>query len=281
MRKRRGLWFVAVLMVVLVGLSASGCEQKEAAPSQATVNPAVANSRLTKIIKDKKIRVGWASWAPAAYRDPATGKVTGSDIFLIELLAKSLGVEVEYVETNWNLIVTGLLADQYDITVLLGRTLSRAQQVAFTQPVYGSAYTFVVKKDAPYKSCKELDVKGNKIAVTQGSNTEEVLMNVIRSAEIVRLKDTGAAVLEVQTGRAQAAATLREYFEQHMNEWPDLRIMDDNFGVSLYAFAIQPGDQIFLNYLNQFITDLKANGLIDKMIADWNLKGVVKLDIMD
>jgi ABC-type amino acid transport substrate-binding protein len=49
-------------------------------------------------------------------RDPATNSYKGFDIDIMEELAKDLGVEIEFVPTDWKTLVNGVVAGQYHIT---------------------------------------------------------------------------------------------------------------------------------------------------------------------
>ncbi|MCL4554800.1 MAG: ABC transporter substrate-binding protein [Actinobacteria bacterium] len=290
-RGSRALTFaviVALALSALVGCSSQQQGQQpapakpdEKAPQQA-VQPAggetsakslATGSKYYDIIKRDKIRVGWAPWAPMVYLDPKTKQITGASVDVVHALAEALGVDIEWVETTWGTMVTGLQGDLYDITIPIGRTVGRAKQAEFSQGIWYGYFTLAVKKDSPYQKWQDLDKAGKKISVTQGSNTDEVLSKVAKNAEIVRVKQTSEAVLELQTDRVDAMATLGPYFSGHAKEWPDLRILDDKFGDALEGIAAPQGDQILVNVINQFISDWKANGGPDRIIQKWELNG--------
>ena len=46
-------------------------------------------------------------WNPMTMKDPATNAYTGYDIDVMTALAKDLGVEIEFVATDWKTLVNG------------------------------------------------------------------------------------------------------------------------------------------------------------------------------
>ena len=77
---------------------------------------AQAGERLDRIMEKKLLRVG----TPGDYRPFAIkteGGYSGHDIDLIELIAKELGVRIEYVPTTWKTLLPDLQADRFDIAI--------------------------------------------------------------------------------------------------------------------------------------------------------------------
>ena len=78
---------------------------------------AMAQSALNSILDDGVLRVGTTGdWNPMSVRDPATNSFVGFDIDVMTELAKDLGVEVEFVPTDWKTLVNGVVAGNYHMT---------------------------------------------------------------------------------------------------------------------------------------------------------------------
>ena len=76
-----------------------------------------AQSALNEILSNGVLKVGTTrDWNPMTVRDPATNSYKGFDIDIMEELAKDLGVEIEFVPTDWKTLVNGVVAGQYHIT---------------------------------------------------------------------------------------------------------------------------------------------------------------------
>ena len=68
-----------------------------------------AQSALTEILSTGVLKVGTTGdWNPMTMRDVATNSYTGYDIDVMTQLAADLGVEVEFVATDWKTLVSGV-----------------------------------------------------------------------------------------------------------------------------------------------------------------------------
>ncbi|MDR2945587.1 MAG: transporter substrate-binding domain-containing protein [Candidatus Adiutrix sp.] len=90
-----------------------------------------AGERLDKIMKDKVLRVG----TPGDYRPFAmleNGAYAGFDVDLIQMMARDLGVEVQFVATTWPKLMDDFKADKYDVALGgVTRSVARVAQSEF------------------------------------------------------------------------------------------------------------------------------------------------------
>ncbi|MEP1586145.1 MAG: transporter substrate-binding domain-containing protein, partial [Tateyamaria sp.] len=78
---------------------------------------ATAQSALNDILSGGVLKVGTTGdWNPMTVRDPATNSYVGYDIDVMTQLATDLGVEVEFVPTDWKTLVNGVVAGNYHMT---------------------------------------------------------------------------------------------------------------------------------------------------------------------
>ena len=74
----------------------------------ALAGAAQAQSALNEILNDGVLKVGTTGdWNPMTTRDVATNTYKGYDIDVMTALAADLGVEVEFVPTDWKTLVNG------------------------------------------------------------------------------------------------------------------------------------------------------------------------------
>ena len=91
----------------------------------ATPSMAQSGSALDRIQSDGKLRVGWATWWPYAFKDPDNNNEARRRChrcFQIDGESNST-TEVVWVEDSWATLIAGLHANKYDVTVPMGRTL--------------------------------------------------------------------------------------------------------------------------------------------------------------
>lgn len=238
-------------------------------------------SALHRIQRTGVIRVGWALWFPWMVMDEKTKKLTGIGPDVIEELAKALGnVKIEWVADNWATLVAGLQANKFDITYPLGATLPRALAADFSDDTTREAQTFLVKKkDAGrFKSMEDVDQPGVKISATLGSNTELYLTRIFKKPEIIRLKSSPEGLMALVLGKVDAWANTGSAIADAMKAHPDTTPIKGSFALGKNCFAIRQGDQIFLNWLNLFIADMKETGTLDQILKKYGQKREVFFD---
>ena len=184
---------IAILMaMVTVAVAFVGCSSSKAAKTDSE-----------KIAENGKLVVGITDFAPMDYKDKNKNWI-GFDADMAAAFAKSLGVEVEFVEIEWDNKVFELDNGTIDC-VWNGMTLTDEVTSAMdcSQAYCNNAQVVIVNKDVAdkYKTaedCKELNFAvesgsaGQKAAKANGFNYTEV-------------KDQATALMEVKAGTCNAA----------------------------------------------------------------------------
>lgn len=190
---------ITVLIMLAAMLSACGA----AAPA-ATQAPAAAEQTDLEYVKAKgKLVVGITDFAPMDYKDEA-GKWIGFDADMAEAFAKELGVEVEFVEIEWDNKVLELNAKSIDC-VWNGMTLTDEVMAAMScSKAYCNNAQVVVVPKAIAADCQTVEsVKALSFAVEAGSAGEaEVKALGYSCTPVLSQAD---ALMEVAAGTSDAA----------------------------------------------------------------------------
>ena len=104
---------------------------------------------LQKVLEQKKLRVGYITYPPTAFRDPATGEMRGHFVDTLKEIVRQLdpSVEILYEETTWADFTAALNAGRFDLSIAgTFATIPRAKQVTFTRPLVYLARSAVVRK---------------------------------------------------------------------------------------------------------------------------------------
>jgi polar amino acid transport system substrate-binding protein len=98
---------------------------------------AAADDMLAEIMERGSIRVSTdANYAPQSFLD-ADGNFIGFDVDVATEIATRLGVEVEFVTPDWDLITAGNWGGQWDISVgSMTVTTARSEALDFASPAY-------------------------------------------------------------------------------------------------------------------------------------------------
>ena len=97
-----------------------------------------ADTALKRVVESGTLRCGYATSPPVLVKDPNTGKLSGSDVEIIEAIGKKLDVKIEWAEeVGWGNFIEGLRANRYDMMCgSLWPDAARIKFMSLTRPVY-------------------------------------------------------------------------------------------------------------------------------------------------
>jgi polar amino acid transport system substrate-binding protein len=256
---------IALIAVLALALGASGTSFAQNSP----------DPRVADLVQSGMLRIGIGlGSSTTATRDPATGEVKGIALELGRALAARMGVKLVPVEyPRPGAVIDGLRSNAWDVSVLLIDPV-RAEQVDFSNPHLQSDLTYLVPAGSSLQSVADADQPAVRIAVARGDTSDLVLTRALKRAELVRLDSIAAAVELLRTGGAHAVALNRPSLIAESAKLPGSRVLSDGFGEIYSAVAVPKGQAGRLAYINEFIEDAKASGLVDRIIEALAMQGV-------
>jgi len=138
--------FIVLLLSFIFILSACGKDEdakEDKKDKNKTAEKADDKDLLAKIKDEGKLLIGTeGTYAPFTFHD-ASGKLTGFDVEISREVAKRLGVEPEFKETQWDALFAGLDAKRFDmIANQVGIRPDRQEKYDFSDPYITSASVF-------------------------------------------------------------------------------------------------------------------------------------------
>jgi ABC-type amino acid transport substrate-binding protein len=236
-------------------------------------------SRLFDVTKNKRLRICiYPLYYAISFRDPKTNDLKGADVDLAKELAGELGAQPEFVESNFGTFSADLQSNKCDIAMFaLGATLKRAQAVEFSKPYMIASVYAVARKGGKVQSWSDLDKPGVKIVALLGSYIEAVMKTYLKQATLVSIQPPATREAELASGHADAMAVdyptvlrVKEEFD-----WAEAIDPPERLAPTLVAYAVQPGDQIWLNYVNLFVDTIKLDGRLLAIAKKYHLEGSV------
>jgi polar amino acid transport system substrate-binding protein len=256
---------MAPLAVLALALEGSGASFAQQSP----------DPRVADLVQAGALRVGVGlGSSTTATRNPATGEVKGPALELGRALAARIGiafVTVEYPRPG--AVIDGLRGNAWDVSVLLVDP-TRAERVDFSNPYLQSDLTYLVAPGSTIQNVADADQPGIRIAAARGDASDLALTRAIKRAELVRTDSIAAATELLRTGAVNAIALNRPSLIAQSATLPGSRVLNDGFGAIYSAVAVPKGHQGRLAYINEFIEEAKASGLIDRMIETLGMQGV-------
>lgn len=266
------------LLVLLIAFSALGFAERTAAQGNDSRAQLIASSTLTRATKAKELRVGWAPWFPFMYVDPKTEKLTGFTVDLYEQhLGPALGVKITWVEQPWSTMMAGLQADRFDVVSNANRSFQRLMVAEYAGPITqtGKALMTTKQKLAKFSDWHAANNPETKICVALGTSADTEVSKTLTKANIMRLEGDPACIAALGGERADVYATDIGNLVALAKEHAEFALIPNStFTKTELGIFVKQGDQVMLNWLNQFIRDVKLAGTIDDLIKKYNLAGV-------
>ena len=235
-------------------------------------------SAIEEILKRGELLVGMeAGYQPFEMQD-SKGNIVGFDVDCAYEMGKAIFGEggekkVKLINTAWEGIIPALMTHKFDI-IMSGMTAlqSRNLKVNFCDPVYyiGQCMLINKKNKGKYKTPADLNKKGlivtSKLGVTGAFTVEKMMPKA--TPRFFKTEAEGA--LQVANGIADA----------FVYDEPQVRVFAAKYKkdtIGLYtpltyeplAWAIRKGDPDFLNWLNNFMRQLRGDGRWDQIKQKW------------
>ncbi len=236
---------------------------------------AQAQSALNEILNGGVLKVGTTGdWNPMSVRDPATNAYKGFDIDIMTALAEDLGVEVEFVPTDWKTLVNGVVAGQYHITGSASISPARMKAAGFSESYISvEIMPFTAKENAgKYSSHDDINKADVKVATTLGTSFEAMVREWYPNADIKVVEAPARGYQEVLAGRADVfitsnieGAVLAEKHGVAMVEGAESR------APTPIAMLLPQADQVWINYVNNWVKVKQAKGFFEANKAKWGL----------
>ena len=150
-------------------------------------NITLADSVLNQILSSGKLKAGTTGdFNPFSVRDTATNKYKGYDIDIMSELAKDMGVEIEFVPTDWKTIVNGVVAGKYHITGSASIKASRMKAAGFSESYLSVNFKPFTTDDkvSKFDGWDSINKSGVKIATTLGTAMEPMVKSWFPNASI-------------------------------------------------------------------------------------------------
>lgn len=255
------------LPVLALGLLVTGCTSDGSGdPGDAS---APADSALAKIIDRGKIRVAVLADYPPFGVQNASGDLEGYEPDIAKKLAEALGVDLELVTTDGSSRLPLLEADRVDVNISAWTaTNERAKAVGFTVPYVSSGALPLFLEENPLESYD--DLKGKKVSVARGSTNDTIMTTYFPDTEIERFESIADAIAAVKAKKVDAAIEGQFTVEREVEANPELATLDGPpLRPAIISMGVLPEDQVFLNYLNNFIRNLTSSGDNQDLYRKW------------
>ena len=229
---------------------------------------------VDEIIKAGVLRVCTpGDYKPFAFARP-DGTYEGIDVDLMQSLATSLGVKVEWVKTTWANMMADFTGNKCDIAVGgISVTLDRQKRVAFSTPYMVNGKTPLVRcaDVQKYQSVADIDKPGVKVIANPGGSNERFAKANFKQAALTIHSDNIGIFDEVLKGNADVFVTESAEAIVQQRQKPGLCAVnpDKPLQYGEMAYMLPRGDVVTKEYIDQWLHLAKASGEYQRVVARW------------
>lgn len=243
--------------------------------AMSVASPSLAQSALNEILDSGTLKFGTTGdWNPMSVRDPASNSYKGFDIDVATELANDLGVEVEFVPTDWKTLVNGVVAGKYHMTGSASISPPRMKVAGFSESYIAvEILPFTTPEKAGnfdgYDSINKPDVK---VATTLGTTFEALVREWFPDADIKVVEAPARGFQEVLAGRADVFITSNIEGSTLTAKHGVVRVPNaEPRAPSPIAMLLPQDDQVWINYVNNWVKLKQAKGFFEATKAKWGL----------
>jgi polar amino acid transport system substrate-binding protein len=216
-----------------------------------------------------KIKIGTEGAYPPFNSVTADGKVIGFDIDIANALCEHMKVECEIVTQDWDGIIPGLVAKKYDaIIASMSITEERRKTVAFTDPYYKAALTFVAKKGSGVKEIDAGALKGKTIGAQSGTTQADYVTAAFPDAELKSYPTQDEVNLDLVSGRIDFGVSDLLPMLDWVSKSPDgaccelvgAPVTDAKYAGEGAGIAIRQDDKALIEAFNKALAEIRADG---------------------
>jgi ABC-type amino acid transport substrate-binding protein len=216
-----------------------------------------------------------ATFAPFEFTEEGDDTIVGLDVDMMNAIAESQGLQIEFVNMEFDSLIPALQSDQGDIICAGMNKLAgdRAEKADFGDTYFESDLMLLVKADSDLTGIDAVtsDMKLASQIGTTGGDMVQSMADEGKIAEGIVLNQWTDCYMQLQNGDVQGVLVDKPVGEAYLNAHSDIaKFVGDKFGDhEEFAFAVKKGNTELLDKLNAGLAELKENGTYDELVAKW------------
>ena len=270
------LLFTAIILLVACGNSnkenATGSEGSKGTSDTGKET----EDLLAKVQDEGKLVIGTeGTYPPFTFHDDK-GELTGFDVEISREVTKRLGVEAEFLETQWDAIFAGLDSKRFDmIANQVGIREDRLEKYDFSEPYITSSAVLIA--NASNKDVKGFeDIKGLKSAQSLTSNYADTAKSY--DAEVVGVEGFNQAIELINSNRVDVTINDKLSFLDFKKHKPDapVQIVATSDDAVQSGLLFRKGNETLINEVNKVLNEMIEDGTHLKISEKWFGEDVLK-----
>lgn len=200
------------------------------------------------------------------------GNPSGVSVELANLLSEKVGKKLRIENISYGGLIPALRSGKIDVIISsMSINESRARSVDFSVPYASSPLVMLAYKDSKVESYKDLNDSNVAVAVRTG-NVAHLWVRANAPKADVRLFDKESqAVMDVSQGKSDVFIYDPQSIVRRHEKYPTTTrtIMDPLPGIGDWGMAVQKGNSVLLEEINNFIETAKSDGTFDRIRKEY------------
>lgn len=237
---------------------------------------------------------------PYVWQEP-DGSYQGFEKEILDYVAGKLGVDSEYVVTEWTTLIPGLKNDRWDIILSgMAKTQERIQGggIDFSDPYFLIFDRVIVLQDSPIQSID--DLKGKLLASTLGTMDSLVAHSLVDQGiadSVLDFNTFGEPFLALRNKQADAVIMDETTYIAQLEEMPDLRVVGEalfyvpkaewaeaeetaDYRLGGIAVGVRQECTDLKDAVNQALADMAADGTREEILRKYNIWSDDQINLM-
>ena len=269
MKKFILLFLMLIGAVVLLAACGGGSPEEDPTTDDATGSGDTEQDVLAKVQEEGTLVVGTeGTYPPFTFHDDS-GELTGFDVEIAREVGKRLGVEVEFLETQWDAMFAGLDSGRFDMVAnQVGINAERQESYEFSDPYITSAAVLVVAEDNTDITGFE-DLEGKLSAQSLTSNYAEIAKS--NGAELEGVEGFNQAIELLNSGRVDATVNDKLTVLDFQKQRPDasIKVADEADDAAQSALLFRQGSGAIVEEANKALAEMIEDGTYDEISEKW------------
>jgi polar amino acid transport system substrate-binding protein len=207
-------------------------------------------------------------------KDAKTGELRGVVPDLAAELARRLGTTAELISSSGaGQVADGAKAGAWDVA-FIGAEPQRAEEISFTLAYVEIPATYLVPAGSAIRTLAEVDRPGVRVATAARSAYDLYLSRHLKHAQLERAEGIPASYDLFVNEKLDVLSGLLPRLVSDVARQPGARILEGRFTAIQQAIGTPKARTAAAEYLREFVADIKASGLVARLLEKHGVEGV-------
>ena len=234
------------------------------------------NDKKGMLIKEGVLNVGMEIGYPPFEDKAEDGSPVGYDVDLVNALGEKMGLEVNLIDTAFDVIFAGIDTNYDCVVSAVTITDERRQNCLFSDPYIENFQAVAVKKGSDLKVSSLKDLSGHSVILQKGTTSEDLLDDMIATGTVTDC--TKSATEQILTcfttldnGEYEMVLCDSTVAQDYVTKFPDKYeiVYTDNEYPEQFGIAMGKNNTELQAAINKAMAELKAEGFFEKNAEKW------------